>query len=467
MFKLIKLYLVLLIGFVGFAVANEKIIKSAELLFKAQVKDIDVDLSYGLNNSPAPFDAFSAIQVKLLDYQTLTGETLTEDFVRFLKINQEDLRFQFEELLLRNDPNSYRKDWFNTLSSYRNSSGGVRGEVIVTGKLKITMAELMVANGVSGIKKEIVFNLIIDLSTQTESQRFTIEGTWKVLSQKSVSIPFTANLIQAYRAKRQYGYMMYVTPNYQLCYHSMVLELSSWNKTGDTHIDNWLSAHGANFKTTVNDLWQHSDLYEKLNAYEHSTKQPFKGNVKVTGQLAIDRYTLENGRIVFEPEVTLNFVEGPLHVINKYSEKVLVHAQITKIYEQLDLPEETPSVKVELNARLQRTLVPKLSGEFEKYLSENILSASKTYTLKYFGLAINAIKAHKVSSVSNLVRGKLEVLFDVMYVRKTLSDGSVSIEYIPNLVAVKGPLAEVHPFKFSKGNAQKIINFHTLYENES
>ena len=112
-----------------------------------------------------------------------------------------------------------------------------------------------------------------------------------------------------------------------------------------------------------------------------------------------------------------------------------------------------------------------LTDQFLAYIEEQVFEKHHDCTLESHSTPITSILAHRAGLISNDVRGKVEVLIDLESVTNTLSDGTVSTEYRYNLRAVKGSLdsyqEELFENEKTKRQAQRIINFHTLYEGES
>ena len=113
-----------------------------------------------------------------------------------------------------------------------------------------------------------------------------------------------------------------------------------------------------------------------------------------------------------------------------------------------------------------------LSDEFTTYIKERVFERNHICTLESHSTPIISVLAHRSGLISKDIRGKVEVLVDLESITNTLNDdGSVVTEYRYNLRAVKGSLDSYEEKLFenekTKRQAQRIINFHTLYEGES
>ena len=77
-----------------------------------------------------------------------------------------------------------------------------------------------------------------------------------MVAERTVEVPFSGDLLKAYRGVRTNGHKMYVVPNYQSCYHSILVNLNEWDLTGKQAFDEWLSANAKNLKTDIRRVWR-------------------------------------------------------------------------------------------------------------------------------------------------------------------------------------------------------------------
>ncbi|MEE2924726.1 MAG: hypothetical protein VX619_08100, partial [bacterium] len=218
----------------------------------------------------------------------------------------------------------------------------------------------------------------------------------------------------------------------------------------------------------------YTEQYDQLEIYRNANNSRFRGRVSVTGILSMTQYTLQNGSTLIEVQAKLDTVEGPADVVKTKLQVARIKADLKYIHKSVkDFYEKFPGdVKVSINAVSYE--VPEdiqLTDQFLAYIEEQVFEKHHDCTLESHSTPITSILAHRAGLISNDVRGKVEVLIDLESVTNTLSDGTVSTEYRYNLRAVKGSLdsyqEELFENEKTKRQAQRIINFHTLYNGES
>lgn len=462
--------MILFICLLGISNSAQRVIKSSDLLFRAEVTNLNYEWGPDSGDSLISSNwAFTGLKVKLLDYEVVGGGLIDDELREYLEVNKNNLDLKFDNRITKTS------EYFESLKRHQKAFGGMKSDLVVTGKLRLIKAKIAVASGMNGFKLDTALYAEILTSRYLDhGEKFTIEGSWSVLSERSLTIPFEADLLRAYRDVCRNGYKMYTVPNYQSCFQTMVVDLISWDKTGDEDVDNWITSRKQKFKTSIKSVWQHNDIYKQLQLYRNSTTNNFRGKVKINGVLTFKIFNLRNGSRLIESIADLDSVKGPADIVDTRIEVVRVSADVTKIFKSLkDIYEEEPSeVKVAITAKTRRA--PKgmlISEQFEKYLTEKVFFETHVCSLESFPSAIDAVKAHRGGLFGNKTRGKVEVLFDLEHITNELADGSFTEDYRYYLRAVKGPILSIHESKFAEEDsqkiAQKIINFHTLYEDES
>ena len=156
---------------------------------------------------------------------------------------------------------------YETLKKYQGAFGlGVQGELKVSGKNEITKgASRTVSVGLTGVREETAYIATIDQSPfNVNEEELTLEGSWSVVAERTVEVPFSGDLLKAYRGTRTNGHQMYVIPNYQSCYHSILVNLNEWSETGKPAFDEWLNAKAKNLKTPISHVWRYTEQYDQL-----------------------------------------------------------------------------------------------------------------------------------------------------------------------------------------------------------
>lgn len=470
MLKAMSCSLILFICLLGISNSAQRVIKSSDLLFRAEV--IDLNYEWGPDSGSSVLSskwAFNGLKATVLDYEVAQGNVLDDELRRYLESNKHNFYLKFDRRITKDS------EYFESLKRYKKTFGGVQDDLVITGKLRLSKSRVAVDSGMNGVKIETAFNAkIITSQRLSNEEKFTIEGSWSVMSERSLTVPFEANLLRAYRGVCRNGYKMYTVPNYQSCFKTMVIDLSQWEEPNDKAIGDWINSRKNKFKTSIKGVWQHNDNYNQLQLYRNATTSNFRGKVKVSGVLTLKISNLRNGSSLVESIAQLDSVRGPSDIVDTKIEVVRVSADVTKIFNSIrDVYGEQPSkIKVAVKAKTRRA--PRgmiISEEFEKYLKEQVFVETHVCNLESFPSAIDAVKAHKGGLFGDVIKGKVEVLFDLEHITNRLADGSNRDEFRYYLRAVKGPILSIHESKFAEEHshkmAQKIINFHTLYEDES
>jgi len=471
MLRVIRFYIIL-IGFcLTSVIADETQLKSSEFIFKAEVTGINKE--WGVDEGdPLIYAnrAFTSLTVNILEYRPLENQSIDDDFRNYLSNNSRGIELLFEKRIAPD------KMHYATLKKYKGAFGlGVQGEFKVSGKLKLQKIRRTIPVGLTGVREEIAYIATIDQSPfSAKEEELTLRGSWSVVAERTVEVAFSGDLLKAYRGVRTNGHKMYVVPNYQSCYHSILITLNEWNQTGKSAFDEWLSVNGKNLNTDIRNVWRYSEQYDQLEIYRNTINSRFKNRVNVTGVLSMTQYTLANGSTLMEVQAKLDKIEGPADVVQTKIQVVRLKADLKYIHKSVkDIYEKFPSdVKVSLNAVSYKTPEEmELSDEFTTYIKERVFEKNHSCTLESHSTPIVSILAHRSGLISKDVRGKVEVLIDLESITNALNDGSIVTEYRYNLRAVKGSLdsfeEELFENEKTKRQAQRIINFHTLYDGES
>ena len=471
MLRVIRTYILLIGLCLTSVVANETEVKSAEFIFKAEVTGLNKQ--WGVDEGdPVIYAnrAFTSLTVNVLEFKSADNQLIDEDFQHYLSNNSRGIELLFEKRITPD------KLLYMTLQKYKGAFGlGVQGELKVSGKFKLQKIRRTVPVGLTGVREETAYLATIDQSPfKPKEEELTFKGSWSVVAERTVEVPFSGDLLKAYRGVRTNGHKMYVVPNYQSCYHSILVNLNEWDLTGKQAFDEWLSANAKNLKTDIRRVWRYTEQYDQFEIYRNAINSRFKDRVNVTGVLSMTQYTLQNGSTIMDVQARLNKIEGPADVVQTKIQVVRLKADLKYIHKSVkDLYEKFPGdVKVSLNAVSYETPEEmELSDEFTTYIKERVFERNHICTLESHSTPIISVLAHRSGLISKDIRGTVELLVDLESITNSLNDGSVVTEYRYNLRAVKGSLDSYEEKLFenekTKRQAQRIINFHTLYEGES
>tara|TARA_Y100000589_G_scaffold219013_1_gene206725 strand:+ start:7759 stop:9168 length:1410 start_codon:yes stop_codon:yes gene_type:complete len=452
-------------------IADETELKAADFLFKAEVTGINMD--WGTEQGePLIYAnrAFTGLRVNVLEFSAVDQELIDTDFEYYLDNNSQGIELFFENRI------SPKEKYYETLKQYKGAFGlGIKGTLMVSGKFKIRKIRKTVPMGLTGSRQKTIYVATIDQSPyNSNNQEFRVEGSWSVVSEKTVQVPFSGELLQAFRGIRTNGHKMYSVPNYQSCYHSILINLNEWSITGDSSFDRWLTLKSKNLKTDIKNVWRYTELYDQFEIYRNVKDSRFRGNVNVAGILTMRQYTLQNGSSFINVRASVETIEAPENVVQTKVEVVRLRANLNSIYKNArSSSEKFPGdIKVTFNATSYETPEDVLiSDKFTKFIEEQVFEKNHECRLESYSTAINSILAHRTGFFTSGVRGTIEVIIDLESITNTLSDGSKITEYRYGLKAVKGPLRNHRKDLFEQSKtqkqAQRTINFHTLYQTES
>ena len=471
MLRMIRFYLLLIGLCFKPIIADETELKAADFLFKAEVTNIKME--WGTDQGdPIIYAtrAFTGLKVNVLEFSPAEDGIVDEDFQYYLDNNSQGIELVFENRI------SPRAKHYEILKQYKGAFGlGVKGELMVSGKFKLKKIRRTVPVGLTGLRQKTVYVATIDQSPyNSDDEEFRVKGSWSVVAKKTVKVPFSAELLKAYRGIRTNGHKMYSVPNYQSCYHSMLVTLKEWDETGDSAFDEWLISKAESLETDIKKVWRYTEQYDQFEIYRNVNASRFKGKVNVLGVLSMTQYTLQNGATLMDVQALVDTIEAPANVVKTKLEVVRLKANLHSIHKSVkDIYEKSSGdVKVSLTAVSYETPQDmNLSEKFTKYINEEVLENKHVCKLESYSAAIDTILAHRTRFLPSGVRGQLAVIIDLESITNTLSDGSVATEYRYSLRAVKGTLSshrkELFEDKKAKKQAQRTINFHTLYQNES
>jgi hypothetical protein len=329
-----------------------------------------------------------------------------------------------------------------------------------------------VPTGSSGVEEKVMIVPEVDMFAYREGEKFTIEGAWSVVAEKSLSVPFTATLDKAYHGRRVKRHYFWFIPDYEPCFYQLVVDLKSWEKTEDPDFENWLVEEKKDLKMEISKAWRYSDLYDQLDLYENAHKRELRDQVFLSGELHLTHVTLKNNQTKMGIYAVVNEVTGPLDVVKTVTQKVRVLSNLTQIHKSIRdiFDEDTEDVEVAIQAKgFQPEDGKELNKEFRRYLLEEVFEQNHVCVLEnsYNNSSIRAIKAHKGGFFNSDVRGEVQVLFDLTFKKTTLANESSETNYRYEIEAVKGSLGSYREEEFQnlKGmhEAKKTAIFHTLY----
>ena len=226
MLRVIRTYILLIGLCLTSVVANETEVKSAEFIFKAEVTGLNKQ--WGVDEGdPVIYAnrAFTSLTVNVLEFKSADNQLIDEDFQHFLSNNSRGIELLFEKRITP-DKLLYMK-----LQKYKGAFGlGVKGELKVSGKFKLQKIRRTVPVGLTGVREETAYIATIDQSPfKPKEEELIFKGSWSVVAERTVEVPFSGDLLKAYRGVRTNGHKMYVVPNYQSCYHSILVNLNEWD----------------------------------------------------------------------------------------------------------------------------------------------------------------------------------------------------------------------------------------------